>query len=139
MNNKNNINNSRNQILMVVYFFWLASYLHIPYQTVYLISIGVNKSTIEMIIGFYGLLQIICRIPLGLKADMGDKTKAFLVLGPLFLGCAALLRVFLLKGIGFLFANIFSGLAASTWVAYMGYFTNLYREEQYQEANGLIL
>ena len=129
----------KNRVLFVVVLFWSALYLHMPYQTVFLLNAGVSADVVGVVVGAYGLSQVFLRIPLGLLADIGGRHKVFLVGGPLFIALAAVSRTLLTNSTGFLIANICSGISAATWISYMVYFAGFYPANKMTTSNGRII
>ncbi|MEK5036494.1 MFS transporter [Sporosarcina sp. FSL K6-3457] len=114
-------------ILWIVVFFWFAQYVYVPYQTTYLLLSHVSSNLVGVIIGAYGISQLFLRLPVGVLADLSSNHRLFIILGSFFAGAASLFRIFLPADIGFLIANILSGIASATWISfmilYMGSFT----------------
>ena len=61
--------NKQKILFIAVIFFWFAQYVYIPYQTPYLTMIQTSTSFIGIIIGTYGISQMVLRLPVGLLAD----------------------------------------------------------------------
>ena len=70
--------------LAMVSLFWFAQYIYIPYQTTYLTLLGVGSAFTGMVLGAYGLTQLVFRFPIGLCADSIGKHKCFIQAGTLF-------------------------------------------------------
>ena len=51
---------------IIVTLFWFAQYVYIPFQSTYLISIGTISSMVGIIIGAYGITQMLLRLPVGI-------------------------------------------------------------------------
>jgi len=66
---------------IVTAIYWYSTNTYIPIITPYLESININASTIGLIIGVSGLLQILFQFPLGILSDSLNKRKIFVVLG----------------------------------------------------------
>lgn len=126
-------------ILILVCLFWFGQYVYIPYQTTYLTGIGVPAGITGIIIGAYGFVQIICRIPVGMMADMGGGHKKIITMGICCVGIASLIRVLFPNAAGFLSANLISGLGASAWISYMVYYMGFYGPDSLQAATGKII
>ena len=126
---------SREELLLaVVVLFWFALYLHIPYQTPFLTAAGVAAGFTGTIVGAYGITQLAFRLPLGVLADYAGKHKIFVILGAGLAGLACLVRILVPTGPGFLAANLISGCAASTWIAYMVLYSNYFSKKEQQKA-----
>lgn len=125
--------------MLIVVLFWFAQYVYIPYQTTFLTAIGVSSNFAGLVIGAYGLSQMLLRLPVGIKADTSGRHKRFILAGALFSGIASLFRVFFPGGGGYLTANLFSGLASSMWISFMVYYSNQFPPDQQHLATSRII
>lgn len=125
--------------LAMVSLFWFAQYIYIPYQTTYLTFLGVSSAFTGMVLGAYGITQLVFRFPIGLCADSIGRHKCFIMAGTLFSGLASLFRIFMGDGMGFLIANLFSGLASAMWISFMIFYTNHYSTKNQQTATSRIV
>ena len=105
--------NKQKILFIAVIFFWFAQYVYIPYQTPCLTMIQTSTSFIGIILGSYGISQMVLRLPVGLLADYRNKHKMIMLIGALSSGCASLFRIIFNNGIGFLIGNLFSGFASA--------------------------
>lgn len=127
------------RFLAMVSLFWFAQYVYIPYQTTYLTLLGVSSAFTGMVVGAYGITQLVFRLPIGLCADSIGRHKCFIMAGTLFSGLASLFRIFWDNGIGFLAANLFSGLASAMWISFMVFYTNHFSAKDQQSATSRIV
>lgn len=125
--------------LITVSLFWFAQYVYIPYQTTFLTAYGVASSFTGIVVGAYGISQLILRLPVGLMADTVGIHKPFIIIGCISSGIASLLRIFMEGGTGFLLANLLSGLASSMWISFMIFYTEGYTKEEQQAATSRII
>ncbi|WP_243126511.1 MFS transporter [Clostridium sp. HBUAS56010] len=123
----------------MVSLFWFAQYIYIPFQTTYLTFLGVSSTFIGIVVGGYGITQLIFRFPLGICADSLGRHKCFIMAGALFSGLASLFRIFWDCGLGFLVANLFSGLASAMWISFMVFYTNHFSAKSQQCATSKIV
>lgn len=130
---------SRKLMPLIVILFWFAQYVYIPYQTPFLTTIGVSASAIGVIVGAYGISQMVMRLPVGLMADHVGKHKRFIIMGGLFAGIGSLFRVAMPNEAGFLIANLFSGLASAMWISFMVCYTGFYPADQQQQGFSRII
>lgn len=121
-------------LLLTIVCFWFALYVYIPYQTPYLTALGVSAGAIGTVVGAYGVMQLILRLPVGTMADYAGRHKPFVLLGTLLTAAACAVRFLLPDGTGFLIANVISGCAASTWISFMVLFSTYYSREEQQKA-----
>lgn len=108
--------------LTSVMLFWFAQYVYIPHQVNFLESQLVTNSMISIVIAAYGISQMILRVPIGFLADFHSITKPFIIIGALGSGLASLVRLIAPNGLGFLIANLLSGLASATWISFMVFY-----------------
>lgn len=125
--------------LTAVTLFWFAQYVYIPFQTAYLTAAGTAAGLIGIIVGAYGISQMLFRLPIGVSADKAGRNKPFILIGTLASGSASLLRIFWGNAGGFLAANLFSGLASAMWISFMVYFTGDGSAEERQKATARIM
>lgn len=125
--------------LAMVSLFWFAQYVYIPYQTTYLNLLGVGSTFTGMVVGAYGISQMLLRFPVGLCADSAGRHKAFLMAGTFAAGLASVFRIFWCNGTGFLVANLFSGLGSSVWISFMVFYTNHFSAGEQQTATSRIV
>lgn len=107
------------RLYLIIMLFWFAQYVYIPYQTPYLTACQVSSGFIGIVVGAYGMTQMLMRIPAGLTADRSGDHRKFLIAGQLSVIAANILRFFFPGGMGFLVANLFSGLSSAMWISYM--------------------
>lgn len=123
---------------IAIVLFWFAQYVYIPYQTPYLTLIQTSTAFIGIIIGTYGISQMLLRLPVGLLADYRNKHKVLMILGAFSSGIASLFRIVLNNGTGFFIANLFSGLASAMWISFMISYMNFYPKDQQAKATSSI-
>lgn len=134
-------NHSKNQtcLLISTVFFWFAQYVYIPYQTPYLTTLHLSSRFIGIIIGAYGVSQMLLRLPVGVWADLGGTHKRQIVLGCFFSGTASLFRIVFRSGAGFLAANLFSGFASAMWISFMVLYMSYYAQDRQQTATSHLI
>ena len=89
--------------------------------------IQTSTSFIGIIIGSYGISQMVLRLPVGLLANYRNKHKMIMLIGALSSGCA------------FLIGNLFSGLASAMWISFMVLYMNFYPKDQQTKATSSII
>ncbi|QZY55638.1 MFS transporter [Crassaminicella profunda] len=130
--------NKKTTFAIVTMLYWFSLYTYVPTLPSYAASLGASYKAIGLIVGSYGLSQMIVRIPLGILSDHLNKRKIFIPLG---------LLLSLLSSLGFLmsssipslfFYRIMAGLSAATWVIYTILFSSYFPKEEAPKAMGLI-
>lgn len=113
---------------LAVTCFWFAIYIYSPLFSVYLEKIGLSYSGIGVVLGGYGLTQIIFRFPLGILSDfLSNIRKHLFVSGFVVVLISCLLLIYFDSFIAVLLARLLAGVTASMWVMatvlYSYYFT----------------
>ena len=132
-------NSYTKQLLIITILLWFSLYVHVPFQTPYLSGIAVPAGFIGIVIGIYGLMQVVGRIPIGIFADLYGNQKPFIVGGMFCTFLASLIRVIFPTGGGYLAANFFSGLAACSWICFIVMYTNQFSKEELSKSTGTII
>jgi len=118
--------------------FWFAQYIYVPFLTPYLLSLAISATAAGVIIGAYGVTQMILRIPLGLTLDIYRQHKLVILIGVLLAGLSSL-GMLLFPSPGMLFlSNALSGVASSAWISYTILYTSYYDSAHSTKAIGTI-
>jgi len=113
-------------------------YIYVPILSPYLSAQSYSLPFIGIVLGSYGLMQMLIRFPLGIASDRIGRRKPFIVAGMLAAVVSSLL--FLIPGLWVwpLAGRIAAGLCASTWVAFTVMYASYYGEGQTGKAMGNI-
>ena len=130
--------NQTNKLLVIIALFWFAQYIYVPNTAPYLLSQKVTADFVGLIVGLYGGVQMTLRFPLGISADLLGRHKLIIIIGCCFSGGASIIRLLESNGMGFLVANICSGVASSLWVSFMLLYTKYIRPEHMQKQIGYL-
>ncbi|WP_409299996.1 MFS transporter [Peribacillus sp. SCS-155] len=104
----------------------------------YVEYLGASYKMAGLIVGMYGLTQMLLRIPVGIVSDRFHKRKIFIIFGLIFS---------ILSGVGILITQdvtwililrALAGAAAATWVDFTILFTSYYLREETTKAIGTI-
>lgn len=102
---------------LTVFCFWFAIYIYSPLFSVYLETIGFSYSGIGVILGGYGLTQLVFRLPLGILTDvLYQIRKHLLISGFVAALISCLLLIYFNSYIAVLSARLLAGVTASMWV-----------------------
>ena len=71
-------------LLVVTCLFWFSLYLYIPFLTPFLISLGLSATLAGVIFGAHSFVQLVLRLPVGMKSEAIGKQKPFVMMGMLF-------------------------------------------------------
>lgn len=114
------------RFVIAIFLFWAALYFYVPTLAVHARSLGASDTVVGMVVGSYGLTQLILRIPLGVLSDRIGRRKIFVVLGfvAVAISSAGLARA--TSPVHMLIFRGLAGVAASTWVAATVLFAGYY-------------
>lgn len=123
---------------LVTLIYWFSMYTTVPILAAYVEYLGASYKMAGLIVGMYGLIQMVIRLPLGIISDRLQKHKVFIVFGLMFS---------VLSGIGILvtqeltwilFLRVLAGAAAATWVDFTVLFTRYFAKEKTSKALGTL-
>ncbi|MCL1858531.1 MAG: MFS transporter [Oscillospiraceae bacterium] len=117
---------------------WFSIYSYQSNFTPYMESLEFSPTMIGIIIGSYGLTQMLLRIPFGILSDKLGTRKLFIIIGITFTFLSAVF-LFLSENIYvILFARASAGIAASTWVSFMVLFSSYHETDKTVKAVGIL-
>lgn len=120
-------------------FFWGAVYIYLPILSPYIQMISGSFQGVGLVIGAYGLAQLIFRIPLGIWSDRLQKRKPFVLYGFFFDALAAIGLLFSVNTPMLFFSVFIAGIAASMWVPFTALFASYFSEAKLAYSMSLIL
>ena len=121
-----------------MFLYWGALYVYSPILSVYAQSLGASFTTVGVVVGAYGFVQMWLRIPLGIWSDRLGRRLPFLYAGHFFnlVGCLGLamaptpMYLVIFRGV--------LGISAATWVAFTVLFASYFPANQSPKAMGVI-
>lgn len=123
--------------IAAVFCFWFAIYIYSPIFSVYLEASGFSYSEIGIILGGYGITQILLRFPLGILTDFLYKYSKYLfVSGFIASLVSCLLLVYFDSFFMILTARLLVGVTASMWVMATVLYTYYFSAGQSPRAMG---
>lgn len=129
---------AQKKLLMVTLLFWFAMYTYVPILAPYAQSLGASYDMTGMIIGAYGLSQLLLRIPLGILSDASGTRKLFIFWG-LVLAAGSSFGMWLLPAaFALLVCRTLAGVAASTWVDFTVLFVSYFPIKESPRALGYL-
>jgi MFS family permease len=133
------MNTSVKRILIAVTaFFWFSMYTYVPILAPYAQSLGATYDMVGLIIGSYGLTQLLLRIPIGVFSDAWGSRKFFVVVGIALASLSSFgMWLFPVAGALLLFRGL-AGVAASTWVDYTVLYASYFPAKEAPKAMGYI-
>lgn len=127
-----------NLMLISTFLLWFSLYTYPAFLAVYAKEAGATPLMAGAIVGSYGLVQTVLRIPLGIYSDMIKRRRPFMIIGMLAAAVSALAFVYFKSPVGMLIARGVAGMAATTWVSYSVLYSSLFDEETLASAMGRI-
>lgn len=79
--------------LVIVFMFWFSSYIYVPVLSPYVEHLGASYFMVGMVLGVYGLMQILFRLPIGIGSDYLDRRRPFIYLGLIASGASCFLFI----------------------------------------------
>jgi MFS family permease len=120
-------------------FFWFAQYIYIPFLTPYLLALSLTATVVGLIVGAYGVTQLILRIPLGITVDIVRNHKLFIVIGTFLAGTSSLGMIISPSPVLLFTANALSGAASSTWISFTILYASYYDKSEGTKAIGRLM
>lgn len=123
--------------LTTTVLYWFAMYTYPMLLTDHAVgALGATPATAGLIVGSYGLTQMLLRIPLGMLSDRLRRRKPFLIFGVSMAALAGFL-LFLAKGpVAALIGRGAAGVGASAWVAFTVLYASYFPAESRAKAMG---
>ncbi|MCG3056168.1 hypothetical protein KZ287_28790, partial [Escherichia coli] len=66
---------------IISFIFWFSQFIYVPILSPYMESLGGRYAFIGLVLSSYGLMQLLCRLPLGIFSDFIKLRKPFVVFG----------------------------------------------------------
>lgn len=140
MNRSNKITKTDHfNFIAMVFCFWFATYIYIPVFGVYLEEINFSYASIGVILGSYGITQILFRFPLGIISNKFQRIqKDLLVIGFVLSIISSLILIFFESMAMILIARLLVGVTASVWVMATVLYSNYFNVRQAVKAMGIM-
>ncbi len=123
---------------VTITLYWFSLYTYVPILPVYASAIGASYKMVGLVVGAYGVTQLLLRIPQGVLSDRWQKRKVFVVLAMLISAVSAL-GMFLFPNVtALLFFRGLSGLAATAWVIIVVLFASYFSPTEAPKAYGIM-
>ncbi|MCJ2146468.1 MFS transporter [Bacillus sp. B19-2] len=122
-----------------VFCFWFATYIYVPVFGLYLDNIGFSYSAIGIVLGSYGVTQILLRFPFGILSDVLSPLRKQLLISGFamsLLSCC----IFLLfdSFIMVITARLLAGMTAAMWVMATVLYSQYFTKDQSSKAMGIL-
>lgn len=119
-------------------FFWFTQYIYVPFLTPYLFTLSMTATVVGLVVGAYGVTQLILRIPLGITVDIVRNHRLFIVIGTFLAGISSLGMIISPSPVLLCIANGVSGIASSTWISFTVLYPAYYDKSEGTKAIGRI-
>ncbi|OXM88234.1 MFS transporter [Paenibacillus rigui] len=124
--------------IAVTLMYWASLYTYVPILSPYLDHLGASYAFAGLVLGSYGFIQIVLRLPLGIASDRMKARKPYIMLGMLTTTISCICFAWG-EHLGLaLSGRIISGIGASTWAAFTVLYASYYSQEQATRAMSLI-
>src|SRR5690554_2198278 len=124
--------------ILVTTLYWTSLYIYVPILSPYVESLGATYTFVNIVLGSYGLMQILIRLPLGILSDRMRVRKPYIALG-LLTSALSCLCFALTDQLGWtLVARAIAGISASTWVAFAVLYASYFLKHESTRAMGII-
>lgn len=122
--------------ILITFIYWFSLYIYVPVFVSYLNYLGGTYTFVGFIVGSYGIMQILLRLPVGVVSDRLQIRKPFVIAG-LVTGVISCLGFALTESIEFaLVSRFISGITASMWVAFTVLYASYFKQEDTTRAMG---
>ena len=129
---------AQKRLLLVTFFFWFSMYTYVPTLAAYAQGLGASYNLVGMIIGSYGLAQLLLRIPIGLFSDARGTRKFFILCGLAMSATSGLGMWLVPSTLALLACRTLAGVAASTWVDFTVLFASYFPSRDAPKALGYL-
>ncbi|MFD1706562.1 MFS transporter [Siminovitchia sediminis] len=124
--------------LLVSFIFWVSHFIYVPMLAPYIELKGGSYTYAGLVLGSYGIMQLLCRMPIGIFSDLMKMRRPFILSGMIFSALSCLLFA-VTDHLGWILAaRSLAGLAASTWVVFTVLYASYFTDQQITKAMGSI-
>lgn len=125
--------------LSIVFCFWFSMYIYIPTFSIYLDVLDMGYYASGIIMGSYGIMQIIIRFPLGIAADKYKiSSKLLVAFGFAVSFISALLLALTNDFMPIFFGRFLAGVTAAMWVVLTIWYSSSFEESRSLKAMGIL-
>jgi len=122
----------------VTILYWFSLYTYVPILPVYASSLGASYKLIGLVVGSYGVTQLLLRIPQGVLSDRLRKRKIFVVAAMAVSAISALGMFLFPEVMALLVFRGLSGVAATVWVIMVVLFASYFSPAEAPKAYGIM-
>lgn len=124
-------------VSVALLLYWASLYVYVPILPVYARALGASLTLVGLIVGSYGLAQLLLRIPIGVASDRLARRRPFAVAG---FAAAVLSGISLMLAPSaewLLLGRTLAGVSAATWVVISVIFASYFPAAETTRAMGL--
>ncbi|MBI0577809.1 MFS transporter [Neobacillus cucumis] len=124
--------------LAVSFILWFSHFIYVPILSPYMESIGGKYTFIGIVLGSYGLMQLLFRLPIGISSDMLKVRKPFLIFGMIVSALSCLIFSVTDHLVWVLIARCLAGMAAASWVVFTVLYSSYFSDREIHRAMSMI-
>ncbi|HEY5584619.1 MAG TPA: MFS transporter [Ruminiclostridium sp.] len=125
-------------LYIVTTLFWFSTYIYAPMLPTYIKSLGASYFLVGLILGCYGVGQMLLRIPIGILSDRLNKRKIFVCFGLVFVLISSLGLYSFTNPMLILVFRSLSGVASAFWVIFTILYSSYFHESEATKAMGVL-
>lgn len=131
---------SRNKSLFIVVSFllWFPHFMYVPILSPYMEVVGTPYTFIGIVLGSYGLTQLLFRLPIGITSDIAKFRKPFIIFGMVMSMLSCFIFISMDGAWWLLLARSLAGLSAASWVAFTVLYPIYFPKDKVHVAMGSI-
>ena len=123
---------------LITGLFWFSVYTYVPILPIYATSLGASYKMVGLIVGSYGITQLILRIPQGILSDRWRKRKIFVTAAMAVAAVSALGMGLIPDVTALLFFRGLSGMSSTAWVVIVVLFASYFPAHEAPRAYGIL-
>ncbi len=122
----------------VTSLFWFSTYIYSPVLPTYIKSLGASYFMVGLILGCYGVGQLVLRVPIGIISDRLGKRRIFISLGLFSLVISSAGLYLFDQPMLILVFRTFSGVASAFWVIFTVLYSSYFDESEATKVVGIL-
>jgi len=103
---------------VATFCLWSSLYVYVPILPVYASALGASLPMVGVVVGSYGIAQLLLRLPLGLVSDRLGSRRPFVVSGLAAAGLGAVVMALAAEPWTLVAGRTLSGVSAASWVVF---------------------
>ncbi|WP_026575814.1 MFS transporter [Bacillus sp. UNC438CL73TsuS30] len=124
--------------LTVSFILWFSHFIYVPILSPYMESIGGKYTFIGIVLGSYGLMQLLFRLPIGIFSDVIKRRKLFLIFGMIVSALSCLIFAVTDHLVWILIGRSLAGIAAASWVVFTVLYSSYFSDKEVHRAMSMI-